>query len=154
MPITNKGESVRILSTCFFIGHRDAPESIRQMLDVKIEKFVNEHDINEFIVGHYGNFDRMAANAVIRAKIKFQNIKLNMLFPYYPADSSIKLPDGFDCSLYPPGMEYVPKRFAIVKANQYMIDHCDALICYVWHPASNARKLYERAKRRQTNGLM
>ena len=61
---------------------------------------------------------------------------------------SIDLPPGFDNSIYPPGMEKVPRRFAISKANRYMVDHTDYLIAYTWHPASNARNLVEYAMRK------
>ena len=52
-------------------------------------------------------------------------------------------PDGFDGTYYPPDMERVPRRVAIVRANRYMIDHVDYLIAYAWHPASSARELVE-----------
>ena len=55
-------------------------------------------------------------------------------------------------SFYPPGMEKVPKRFAIVRANRYMVAHCDYLIAYVWHTASNARELLEYAQRLEKRG--
>jgi hypothetical protein len=66
----------------------------------------------------------------------------------------MKLPAGFDGSFYPPGMETVPKRAAIVRANRYMVDHSDFLIAYAWHPASNARDLVEYAQRREQRGLI
>lgn len=54
-------------------------------------------------------------------------------------------PEGFDGTYYPPDMECVPRRVAIVRANRYMVDHVDYLIAYAWHPASNARDLVEYA---------
>lgn len=51
-------------------------------------------------------------------------------------------------------MEKVPKRYAIVRANRYVIDHVDYLIGYPWHPASNARELVEYAKKRERRGLI
>ena len=56
------------------------------------------------------------------------------------------MPEGFDFIFYPPGFEKVPKRFAIVRANNYMLERCDYLIAYVWHTASNARNILERAE--------
>ncbi len=55
----------------------------------------------------------------------------------HPFDRPIPTPPGFDGTFYPPGMETVPKRAAIVRANRYMVDHSDYLIAYAWHPASN-----------------
>lgn len=45
-------------------------------------------------------------------------------------------------------MERVPRRFAIVKANEIMADTSDWLIAYVRHGASNSRKVLEYAQRR------
>src|SRR5699024_5913754 len=54
---------------------------------------------------------------------------------------------------YPPGMESVPRKVAIVRANRYMVDHTDFLIAYAWHPASNAKNLLEYARKREGKGL-
>ena len=57
--------------------------------------------------------------------------------------------EGFDGTFYPPGMESVPRKVAIVRANRYVVDHVDYLIAYAWHPASNARELVEYARTRK-----
>ncbi|MGO5116663.1 hypothetical protein ACTQ33_17030 [Candidatus Avoscillospira sp. LCP25S3_F1] len=53
---------------CFFIGHRDAPSTIFPILLETVERHITEYGIREFFVGRYGQFDSMAANAVIAAK--------------------------------------------------------------------------------------
>ena len=113
-----------------------------------VEQHIVEFGVTEFIVGNYGGFDHMAAKAVIEAKERHPNITLSMLIPYHPAERPIELPQGFENTFYPPGMEKVPRRLAIVRANRYMIDHVDYLIAYAWHPASNARDLVEYAQKR------
>ena len=105
----------------------------------------------EFIVGHYGGFDRLAASAVKEAKRFYPEVKLTLLLPYHPAERPIPTPNGFDGTFYPPGMEGVPRKVAIVRANRYVVDHVDYLIAYAWHPASNARELVEYARKRQRN---
>ena len=55
----------------------------------------------------------------------------------HPEERPIPTPDGFDRTFYPPGMESVPRKVAIVRANRYVVDHVDYLIAYAWHPASN-----------------
>ena len=49
-------------------------------------------------------------------------------------------------------MESVPRKFAIVRANRRMVDECDYLVAFVWHPASNAREFLEYARRREKEG--
>ena len=119
-----------------------------------IEQHIVEYGVTEFIVGNYGGFDHMAAKAVIAAKERHRGITLSMLIPYHPAERPIKLPSGFDNTFYPPGMEKVPRRLAIVRANRFMVDHVDYLIAYAWHPASNARELVEYAKKRELQNLI
>ena len=106
-----------------------------------------EYGVTEFIVGHYGGFDRLAASAVKEAKRFYPEVKLTLLLSYHPAERPIPTPDGFDGTFYPPGMESVPRKIAIVRANRYVVDHVDYLIAYAWHPASNARELVEYAAR-------
>ena len=102
------------MKSCFFIGHREAPESLAEM--------------------------------------RHPEINLMPLTPDHPSERKIHLPKGFEVSFYPPGMERVPKRLAIVRANRYMIEHSDYLIAYVWHPASNARELLEYAQKLESHG--
>ena len=128
--------------SCFFIGHRDAPESIYPELAQTVEQLI-EQGVTDFYVGHYGNFDRLAARAVIAAKKQHSEVRLTMLLPYHPAEREVILSSVFDGSLYPPGMEEVPRRFAIARANRWMVEHCTHLVAYVTHPASNAGKVVE-----------
>ena len=140
--------------SCFFIGHREAGSEILPALEDAIEKHISEYGVTEFIVGNYGGFDRLAARAVIAAKERHPDITLSLLIPYHPAERPIGTPPGFDGTFYPPGMEAVPRRYAIVRANRYVIDHVDYLIAYVWHPASNARNLVDYARRREKSALL
>lgn len=119
-----------------------------------IEQHIVEYSVMEFIVGNYGGFDHMAAKAVIAAKERHPEITLSLLIPYHPAERPMKPPQGFDNTFYPPGMEKVPRRLAIVRANHYMVNHVDYLIAYAWHPASNARDLLEYAKKREQRSLL
>ena len=101
-------------------------------------------------MGHYGNFDRLAAEALVRAKGRYPYIRVRLLLPYHPFDCPIPVPPGFDDTYYPEGLETVPKRPAIVRANRYMAAHSGFLIAYVWRPASSARDLLDYAKARGT----
>ena len=135
--------------SCFFIGHREASEEIYSALYAAVEQHILEYGVTEFIVGHYGGFDRLATSAVKEAKRFHPEVKPTLLLPYHPAERPIPTPDGFDGTFYPPGMESVPRKIAIVRANRYVVDHVDYLIAYARHPASNARELVEYAQKRQ-----
>ena len=132
--------------SCFFIGHRETSEAIYPALYAVVEQHILEYGVTEFIVGHYGGFDRLAASAVKEAKRFYPEVKLTLLLSYHPAERPIPTPDGFDGTFYPPGMECIPRKAAIIRANRYIVDHVDYLIAYAWHPASNARDLVEYAR--------
>ena len=104
--------------------------------------------VTEFIVGHYGNFDRMAARALVETKQAHSEISLWLLLPYHPTEQKAEVPEGFDGSFYPEGMEKVPRRLAIVKSNRYMVEHVEYLIVYARYPASNTQKLLKYAQRK------
>ena len=134
------------MKTCFFIGHRDAPESIYNRLITVVERHISEYGVTDFVVGRYGNFDRLAARAVMEAKQRRSDVTLTLLMPYYRTDAE-PLPVGFDGSLFPDDLETVPKRAAILRANQYMIHHCDYLIAYDAGRIGNTRKLVSDARK-------
>ena len=138
--------------TCFFIGHREAPTEISPILEKEIERHITEYGVTAFIVGMYGRFDSMAAQAVMAAKSRHPEITLTLLLPYHPADRPVEKPDGFDDTMYPSGLERTPRQFAIAKANRLTIDRANFLIAYVSHPASNASKFLEYARRREKQG--
>ena len=117
--------------SCFFIGHRYADERIYEKLLAAVDTHISAYGVTDFLVGHYGDFDRMAARAVAEARRAHPGISLTMLLPYYPEDRVISVPPIFDGTFYPPGVEFCPKRYAIVRANQYAIEHSDYLIAYV-----------------------
>ena len=140
--------------SCFFIGHREADSRIWNSLVDAVHRHITEYGVTNFTVGRYGGFDALASKAVLAAKEDYPEVRLTLLLPYHPFDRPFKLPDGFDGSFYPPGLETVPHRAAIVRANRYMVDHCDYLIAYAWHPASNARDLLDYARTRERRGLI
>lgn len=142
------------MKSCFFIGHREALSEVLPALTEAIDQHIVEYGVTEFIVGNYGSFDHMAAKTVIAAKNRYPGITLSMLIPYHPAERPVEPPQGFDNTFYPPGMEKVPRKLAIVRANRFMVDHVDYLIAYAWHPASNARELVEYAKKRELQNLI
>lgn len=142
------------MRTCFFIGHRDTPDSLLPALAEAVERHITEYGVTAFYVGRYGRFDALAAKAVKAAKERHPEVTLTLLLPYHPFDRPIPTPAGFDETFYPPGMETVPKKAAIVRANRYMVENSDYLIAYVWHPASNSREVLEAARRREARSLM
>ena len=140
--------------TCFFIGHRDAPEDIRQKLAAAVERHITEYGVTEFVVGRYGRFDAMAAAAVRAAKKAHPEIRLVLLLPYYPIADAARIVRDYDATFFPPGMERVPKPLAIIRANEYMIRNSRFLICYNTGQPGSTRQLADFAAARARKGLI
>ncbi len=45
--------------TCFFIGNRYTPSSIKNKLLEVVETHITKYGVTTFTVGHYGNFDSL-----------------------------------------------------------------------------------------------
>ena len=134
------------MKTCFLIGHRDAPFMIREKLERAIAEAITEYGVTEFAVGQYGAFDKMAAAFLAEAKKAHPELRLVLLLPYHPSERAVALPAGFDGRFYPPGMESVPRRLAIVRANEYMAKHCDLLISYAILRNSNPGRIMRKVR--------
>ena len=142
------------MAGCFFIGHRDTPDTVLPTLAAEVERHIMEYGVVDFVVGHYGRFDALAAKAVMDAKKRHPMVTLTLLLPYHPAERAVDLPPGFDGTLYPPGMETAPKRLAILRSNHYMVEHSTHLIAYVTHPSAGSREVLEAALKRQKRSLI
>ncbi len=138
---------------CFFTGHSNAPKSVYSALEDAVERHIVEYGVTQFRVGNYGDFDRMALQAVRDVKKRHACVSLCLVLPYWPEAGRI-LPDleGIDRTLYPQELDDVPHPFAITRLNRLMV--CDAthLIAYVNHSWGGAAKTLEYAQVRQRRG--
>ncbi|MBO5746651.1 MAG: hypothetical protein J6S13_06130 [Clostridia bacterium] len=135
------------MKVCALFGHRDCPENISEKLYNSIEKLILQKNINVFYVGTHGNFDKLAYRVLKQIKDK-HSIKIYVVLAYlnnkdvfYDADETI----------FPSVLENTPIRYAIVKRNNYMIDKCDCVICYVNDSFSNAYTFVNRAKKKSAD---
>lgn len=138
---------------CFFVGHRNTPESIRPDLLTLVDDCMAA-GYKEFIVGHHGQFDTMAASVVKELKPQYPDVQLIMLLPYHPAEYPIELPSGFDAGYYPSGMEAMPRSLsglaASFEATRLAILDVECVIAYVCHPG-RARNFTQYAEWRGIN---
>lgn len=133
------------MSSCFFIGHRDAPGSLLPAVRAAAEGLIRDEGVTDFYVGSRGSFDRLAAAAVRELRERWPEVRLFLVLAYLPAAGEA-LPEGFTGSVFPEGLERVPRRYAILRANRVMVDSCEYLIAYAPHATGNARKVAEYAR--------
>lgn len=133
-----------------FCGHGDTigSEPLRKWLRLTIAELI-EQGANLFYHGGYGSFDRLSAVAVWEAKNTHPNITSILALPYLDRKVSAEY---CDFTVYPE-LERVPRRFAISKRNEWMVDIADTVVAYVTHDWGGAATTLSYAQRKQKNIL-
>ena len=129
-----------------FCGHSQLygdPE-IENRLKNEIEELILK-GADEFFLGGYGQFDNLCAKCLKTLKEIYPHIKSVLVIPYLEKSYPTFL---YDETLYPP-LEDVPKRFAIVKRNEYMVEKSDVIISYVTRTYGGAYSTLNYAKRKK-----
>ena len=138
--------------TITFCGHSNfsfdntVKEKLRNLLLQEIRK----NPACKFYLGGYGDFDSLCLNILKEIKADFPNIELLFITPYLD-DNYSKLETAklyYDGIIYPP-LENVPRRFCILKRNEWMVNEADFLIAFVKYSWGGAAKTLEYAKRKK-----
>ncbi len=143
--------------TCCFFGHNEIwHDDLTGPLDEAVKRHIVECGVGDFLVGHYGRFDYLAAQAVKKAKARHPGVRLFLMLPYLPGHGR-PLPrdmEGFDDTVYPEGLEKVPRRLAILRLNRMIVQQSDYAIAYITHTWGGAAATMEMAQRRERRGEM
>ena len=130
-------------SNCLFSD--EEKEKLKQLLIKEIRK----NPTCKFYLGGYGDFDSLCLRTLRELKKEFQDIELIFITPYLDKNYS-KLEFAkyhYDDVIFPP-LESVPRKFAILKRNEWMVDSADLVIAYVKYSWGGASKTLEYAKRK------
>lgn len=127
---------------CTFFGHRNTPATIDKLLRELLTELIEHHGADEFYVGNQGNFDAMV-HKQLEAFSEAYNINYSVVWAYLPDKNAEPIP----CSVYPEGIETVPRKFAIHYRNKWMLNKADTVICYVSQPSSGAGQFVELAEK-------
>lgn len=131
--------------SCCFFGHRYTSEAIKPRLTEAITKLTDEIGIEDFYVGNQGSFDSLVISILKELAVSNPKIRYSIVLAYLPAEHSAVCDEN---TLYPEGMESVPKRFCIARRNDWMIDHSKYVICYVKHITGGAAQFMKKAQRK------
>lgn len=130
---------------CTFFGHKDTLSSERDKLKKAIIKEIEENNADTFYVGNHGNYDRMVFSVLRELKEAYPTISINVVLAYLPKDNS----EDLSYTVFPEGIEKVPKRFAINFRNKWMIERSDTVIAYVKHSFGGAAKFVDLARKKR-----
>ncbi len=133
------------MPACTFFGHRTVTGKVYDVLYKEIETLIRECGVDSFYVGNNGDFDIEVRRALRELKKEYPAINYSVVLAYPPRD------DGYDYSdtIYPEGIETVPKRYAILWRNEWMLKKSEYVIGYIDHPFGGAYKFFEKAKKQK-----
>ena len=114
--------------TVTFFGHKDTPKEIEPTLRTTLVDLIENKNVTVFYVGNNGNFDTMVRRQLENLSQTYL-ITYNVVLAYLPTKKSEY--DDFTNTIYPEGIETVPKRFAISYRNKWMVEQSDIVITYV-----------------------
>ncbi len=137
--MTFKGNSLKIslvmfVLSCTFIGHRDCPDEIEEKLYETVECLIIKNGVKNFYVGTQGKFDYIVYRVLADLKSKY-NIEIYVVLAYL--DEKKKYYNE-KFTVFPEILETIPKRYAIIKRNKYMINKSQFLVSYVNNSFTNA----------------
>ena len=129
-----------------FCGHKEIlnREQVAQWLHQVCSDLIQQ-GADEFFLGGYGHFDFLCASVLRGMKKDHPHIRLVLVLPYL---NSSMLTEGYDETVYPP-LESVPKRFAIVRRNEWMIRESDTVVAYVIRGFGGAAQTLDYARRKK-----
>ena len=135
-----------------FCGHSDFlfSDDVKQQLKNILLNEIRKNATCKFYLGGYGDFDGLCLRTLKDLKADFPNIELIFIKPYLDKNYS-KLDFAkyhYDDVIFPP-LESVPRKFAILKRNEWMVNEADLVIAYVMYSWGGAAKTLEYAKRKK-----
>ena len=132
-------------TVCFF-GHHDTTDDIKDRLRQEIRFLIINENARQFYVGNHGRFDYMVIEVLREIKEEFPGITYAVVLAYMPDRPT----DEYSCfspeeSLFPDGLEKVPRKFAVLWRNDWMLKQSDTVVCYVYHAFGGSGRMVEKA---------
>ena len=131
------------MKTVTFFGHKDTPQETEPTLRATLLDLIINKNATVFFVGNNGNFDAMVRNQLKELSVIYP-IKYSVVLAYLPDERNT---DDMSDTIYPEGLEAVPKRFAISWRNKWMLKQSDIVVTYVKHSFGGAAQFKELAQK-------
>lgn len=132
--------------SCCFFGHRDAPDCLRQKLIDTVTELIEHNGVTNFYVGNQGGFDSLALSVLKELAESYPQIRYAVVLAYLPDNNNLVSETD---TIYPEGLENVPKRFCIARRNDWLIEHTAYAICYVTHITGGAAQFMKKAQKKK-----
>ena len=135
------------MAACTFFGHRECPDSVAPQLRAVLEMLIVKHGVDVFYVGHQGQFDALDRRTLRTLCQTYPRIHYAVVLAYLPGPGGD--PQNYADTLFPEGIETVPRRYAISWRNRWMLGRADYVVTYVTHGWGGAARFAELARRQR-----
>ena len=132
------------MTACTFFGHRDCYGLQEEKLENAIIGLI-EKGVDTFYVGHQGHFDALVRGRLRKLQRQFSHIHYEVVLAYLSTEKQ-EYPEHED-TVYPEGLECVPRKFAISKRNAWMLERSQYCICYLSRSWGGAYTFSMKAKK-------
>lgn len=132
------------MAACTFFGHRDCYNLQEEELEKAIIDLIGI-GVDAFYVGNQGHFDRTVRSCLQKLQKEFPYIHYEIVLAYLPTEKQEY--ENYEDAVYPEGLECVPRKFAIAKRNQWMLERAQYCICYISHSWGGAYRFAVQAKK-------
>ncbi len=122
-----------------FIGHRDINNfyTLEERLREQLLPLLMHKDFVDFFLGIHGDFDALALHTLKQLQDRFSNFSANLILPYSVSNMDL-LSRQFDSVIIPEHLHHCYPKKAYTLRNQWMVDCCDLLLCYVTNKKGGA----------------
>lgn len=134
---------------CTFFGHRNTPDEIRPLLHKTLIELIEKQGVDTFYVGDQGNFDHMVKKELKKLTAIYPHIRYFVVLAYMPRKRRALDVADYSDTIYPDGLENVPRRFAIDRRNRMMVEWSDIVVTYVCYSVGGAAKFKEFAEKKK-----
>ncbi len=133
------------MRVCTFFGHRECPEAVKEALFFAVEKLIQQ-GVDIFYVGNQGQFDAYVRGVLRHLRQeRYPHIRYSVVLAYLPVKRE-PYEDHSD-TLFPEGLEQVPRRFAVDHRNRWMLRQADCVVCYTPYTWGGAYKFVQQARK-------
>ena len=136
------------MRACTFFGHHMISENIKPKLLSVITELIEKNDVHLFYVGNHGSFDS-AVFQVLKQLAQTHDIKYYVILAYMPDHRGDHHFYPNIETLLPNGIEAVPKRYAILYRNKWMVNNSDFVVTYVRHDQGSGAARFKRLAERK-----
>lgn len=136
--------------TVTFFGHRHTLSDIGEPAEKLLIQLIEEDDADDFLVGSEGNFDRIIYAKLKKLQKKYPQIKVKIVLAYMPTSmpGTAHEREDFSDTVLPEEIAASHPRYAIIKRNEWMINHADTVITYVQGVTGGAAKCKQYAEKK------